>query len=196
MRDRYKALDPAVRGAFVSASRAYGVPLVILLAIGWVETRWRHLEGDNGHSHTIMQINDKYHPRFANDDFRGGINYAAKHLRDLLRQRGSWEDAIISYNSGDACFEGKRVAACGRGRAYQAKVLASMASIRSALGDELAGLNAGPGVVAALGWFAPGSVGYAVVGGALAVLGGALLVRDPAGTRRKRSRRRGRRRWK
>ena len=172
MQRSFDDLAVSVKNAFRTSSQRHDVPLLILYAIGWVETRWRHLEGDNGHAHGIMQINDNYHPRFRNDDYRGVIDYAAKYLRENFARRGDWAGAITEYNSGNACFEGNRVAACGRGTAYRLKVQSAMGSLRPIL--ERAGeidpdgavVGGSLGFLASVGGFAP-VAGFALIAGGL-----------------------------
>lgn len=179
MTGSWSALDPAVKAAFFASSLRHRVPVDWLLAVGWVETRWRHLEGDGGKAHTIMQINERWHPRFDNEDYSGGINYAAGLLRDAYERRGSWGAAVTEYNSGDACYEGGRPTACARGVAYRGLVEA--ARVRVVLLDGIdsgylggssgaggPGSSAGSGLLAALGR----SKALSLLGAALALMAG------------------------
>lgn len=69
-----------------------------------------------------MQINMKYHPKaFRNisEAFnpKHNVEYAAKFLRDLYKQKGSWRDAIASYHSGQRGLKTRR------GREYTRKII-------------------------------------------------------------------------
>lgn len=178
MLQRYNALTEDVRRTFAQAARTHNVPHDLLLAMAWQETRFRHISGDGGKAHGILQINEDYHPRFDDSDYRGVINYGAQLVAKLYNRYGSWEDAVTAYNSGSACFEGNRPAGCARGRLHLSRVLAALALVRSELGITASTMSGSPPVHSLLGLFASGGKGWAVLGLVCAGLGVALLALD------------------
>jgi hypothetical protein len=99
------AFEPAVR-----AARAEGIPPAIVLAIASRESRggriiagrgWR---GDQGHGHSIWQVDDRSWPGFTRrvdpSDHMRYANFAASLLRDLKDKLGSWTRAVAAYNAG------------------------------------------------------------------------------------------------
>lgn len=97
-------------GHFYEASRAYNVPVSLLLAIASRESHMGlaldgNWTGDNGNGIGIMQIDRRYHSDFtsshANSDHRANIHYGSKFLADLIRKfGGKLSPAVAAYNAG------------------------------------------------------------------------------------------------
>lgn len=95
---------------FMQASKRYGVPLALLLAIASRESRMGMAlaadgTGDNGNGIGIMQIDKRYHPDFTSRhsalDHEANINYGARYLAQLLREfNGDTIQAVAAYNGG------------------------------------------------------------------------------------------------
>ena len=95
---------------FMEASKRYGVPLALLLAIASRESRMGLAlssdgTGDHGNGIGIMQIDKRYHPEFTGRhspfDHKANINYGARYLAQLLREfNGNTSQAIAAYNGG------------------------------------------------------------------------------------------------
>jgi len=97
-------------GYFAKASRRYGVPLALLLAVASRESRMGLAlsadgTGDRGNGIGIMQIDKRYHPGFTGShiplDHQANIDYGAQYLANLLRQfNRNTTRAVAAYNAG------------------------------------------------------------------------------------------------
>tara|TARA_R100000908_G_C3755454_1_gene149909 strand:- start:1160 stop:1714 length:555 start_codon:yes stop_codon:yes gene_type:complete len=97
---------------FYEASRAYNVPVSLLLAIASRESNMGlaldgNWTGDNGNGIGIMQIDRRYHSGFtsnhANKDHRANVLYGSKFLADLIAKfGGQLTPAVAAYNAGYA----------------------------------------------------------------------------------------------
>ncbi|MDZ7692030.1 MAG: transglycosylase SLT domain-containing protein [Balneolaceae bacterium] len=97
-------------GHFTEASKRYGIPLALLLAIASRESRMglalsANGTGDYGNGIGIMQIDKRYHPDFANShspfDHQSNINYGAQYLASLIEEfNGNTHLAVAAYNGG------------------------------------------------------------------------------------------------
>ncbi|WP_440999894.1 transglycosylase SLT domain-containing protein [Fodinibius sp. SL11] len=95
---------------FSEASKRYGIPLMLLLAIASRESRMGLAlsadgTGDHGNGIGIMQIDRRYHPGFTNRhnplDHQANIDYGAEYLAKLLREfEGNQAQAVAAYNAG------------------------------------------------------------------------------------------------
>lgn len=95
---------------FMQASKRYGVPLALLLAIASRESRMGLAlssdgTGDHGNGIGIMQIDRRYHSDFTNRyspfDHKANINYGARYLAQLLHEfNGDTAQAVAAYNGG------------------------------------------------------------------------------------------------
>lgn len=91
-----------------AATAQYGLPLDLLPAVAWRESRYRDdiIDGRTRSSAGavgLMQIIPKWHPDLGEAgalDPARAIPYAAKYLRDLYRQFKHWPTAIAAYNFG------------------------------------------------------------------------------------------------
>lgn len=123
---------------FMEASKRYGVPLALLLAIASRESRMGLAlssdgTGDYGNGIGIMQIDKRYHPEFTSRhspfDHQANINYAAGYLTTLLRDfNGNVSQAVAAYNGGPrrvrtAVFSGLSPDAVTTGGDYSKDVL-------------------------------------------------------------------------
>jgi hypothetical protein len=87
------------------AAAKYGVPVNILKAVAWNESRWdAGAVGDHGKSHGVMQIYQNAHPQAyqgaenVGNSTAKNIEYGAKLLRTLHDRYGSWDMAVKRYN--------------------------------------------------------------------------------------------------
>ncbi|HPZ10136.1 MAG TPA: transglycosylase SLT domain-containing protein [Candidatus Eremiobacteraeota bacterium] len=87
------------------AAAKYGIPVNILKAVAWNESRWNAgAVGDHGQSHGVMQIYAKAHPQAyqgmenVGNSTAKNIEYGAKLLRTLYNKYGSWDMAVKRYN--------------------------------------------------------------------------------------------------
>ncbi|MCW9709056.1 transglycosylase SLT domain-containing protein [Fodinibius salsisoli] len=97
-------------GYFADASRRYGVPLTLLLAVASRESRMGLAlapdgTGDHGNGIGIMQIDKRHHPNFTDRhshfDHQANIDYGAQYLAKLLQQfNGNTTRAVAAYNAG------------------------------------------------------------------------------------------------
>ncbi|WP_445664380.1 transglycosylase SLT domain-containing protein [Fodinibius sp. AD559] len=95
---------------FTEASKKYGLPLVLLLAIASRESRMGLAlsadgTGDHGNGIGIMQIDRRYHPGFTGRhsplDHQANIDYGAKYLAKLFQKfDGNQARAVAAYNAG------------------------------------------------------------------------------------------------
>ncbi|WP_409070340.1 transglycosylase SLT domain-containing protein [Aliifodinibius sp. S!AR15-10] len=99
-----------VMGYFSQASRRYGLPLTLLLAVASRESRMGLAldakgTGDHGNGIGIMQIDRRHHPGFTGAhsglDHAPNIDYGAKYLGQLIgRFGGNLHQAVAAYNAG------------------------------------------------------------------------------------------------
>jgi soluble lytic murein transglycosylase-like protein len=132
-------VPPVLEPLFASATRAYGLPRRLLEAVGYRESRFRPeiISGalpSSAGAIGVMQIVPKWHPSIgeagARDPARA-IPYAAKYLRELYGQFGTWPLALAAYNWGPGNLQ-KHLAA-GKGpelwpaetRTYVAEIIAN-----------------------------------------------------------------------
>lgn len=91
--------------ALQNAEKEYNLPNGLLVRVAYQESRFRP-EIINGSLQSgagaigIMQIVPKWHPDVNPYDPFDSIDYAAKYLRRLHNQFGSWELALAAYNWG------------------------------------------------------------------------------------------------
>lgn len=103
-----RKIPEALRGIFSSSAAQYGLPVGLLEAVAYRESRFRQdiIDGRTRSSAGavgIMQIIPRWHPEVGEAgalDPQRAIPYAAKYLQQLQRQFGSWELALAAYNWG------------------------------------------------------------------------------------------------
>lgn len=123
---------------FYQASRQYGVPLALLLAVASRESRMGLAlsadgTGDHGNGIGIMQIDRRYHPEFTDHhspfNHQANINYGAQYLSTLLQQFDrNTSQAVAAYNAGPnkvrtAIYAGLPPDSVTTGRDYSQDVL-------------------------------------------------------------------------
>lgn len=143
----YLSTLPGALDAFKAAAARNKIPVEILLALASRESgmgtsrllkNWR---GDNGNAEGLMQIDQRWHPKFANetrdDDHEKNVEYGARFLRSLAtRYKDDWKKALAAYNSGPGNVD-KAIKAkldpdfYTTGKNYGADVLARAKTIRS-----------------------------------------------------------------
>lgn len=136
-------------GYFSEASKRYGVPLALLLAVASRESRMGLAlsadgTGDRGNGIGIMQIDRRYHPEFTGShspfDHQANIDYGVEYLAKLLRQfNGNTTRAIAAYNAGPnkvrtAIYAGLPSDSVTTGRDYSQDVLGRKELINQLLG--------------------------------------------------------------
>lgn len=108
----------ALRGAFSSAAAQYSLPAGLLEAVAYRESRYRQ-DIINGTTRStagavgIMQVIPRWHPELGEAgalDPQRAIPYAAKYLRQLFNQFGTWPLALAAYNWGQGNLERKDLA--------------------------------------------------------------------------------------
>lgn len=134
---------------FTEASKRYGVPLMLLLAVASRESRMGLAlsadgTGDHGNGIGIMQIDRRHHPEFAARhsplDHQANIEYAAQYLAQLLQQfNGNTAHAAAAYNAGpnkvrDAIYVGLPPDGVTTGKDYGRDVLHRKDLIAQTLG--------------------------------------------------------------
>jgi soluble lytic murein transglycosylase-like protein len=103
-----RKIPEALRGIFSSSAAQYGLPVGVLEAVAYRESRFRQdiIDGRTRSSAGavgIMQIIPRWHPEVGEAgalDPQRAIPYAAKYLQQLQRQFGAWELALAAYNWG------------------------------------------------------------------------------------------------
>lgn len=101
-------IPAALRPVFASAAARHGLPAGLLEAVAYRESRFRPdiINGDvrsSAGAVGIMQILPRWHPEVGEAgalDPATAIPYAAKYLRQLFEQFGSWRLALAAYNWG------------------------------------------------------------------------------------------------
>jgi len=134
---------------FNQASKKFGIPLMLLLAIASRESRMGLAlsadgTGDQGIGIGIMQIDRRYHPSFTDRhspfDHQANINYGAQYLAKLLQQfNGNTARAVAAYNAGPnkvrtAIYAGLPPDSVTTGRDYSRDVLQRKQLISQLLG--------------------------------------------------------------
>lgn len=99
-----EAPEPYKR-AITAAELREGLPHNLLARLLWQESRYRPeiIDGtvpSPAGALGIAQIVPRWHPDVNPLDPFASIDYAARYLRDLRRQTGSWEMALAAYNWG------------------------------------------------------------------------------------------------
>lgn len=99
-----QAPDP-YRNSITAAEIREGLPHNLLARLLWQESRYRPeiIDGtvkSPAGAVGIAQIVPRWHPTVNPLDPFASIDYAARYLRDLRRQTGSWDMALAAYNWG------------------------------------------------------------------------------------------------
>lgn len=92
-------------GYFDDAERRYSLPEGILSRMAYQESRFRDdiITGEvksSAGATGLMQIIPRYHPNVDPLDPVASIYYAAKYLKGLYNQFGTWAQALAAYNWG------------------------------------------------------------------------------------------------
>lgn len=93
------------KGRITAAEIREGLPHNLLARLLWQESKFRPdiISGatvSSAGAIGIAQIVPRWHPDVDPRDPWASIDYAARYLRDLRRQTGSWEMALAAYNWG------------------------------------------------------------------------------------------------
>jgi len=136
-------------GYFTEASKRYGIPFALLLAVASRESRMGLAlsadgTGDGGNGIGIMQIDRRYHPKFTEShsplDHQANIDYGAQYLANLLRQfNRNTTRAVAAYNAGPnkvrtAIYAGLPPDSVTTGRDYSRDVLQRKQLVSQLLG--------------------------------------------------------------
>lgn len=81
---------------FVASGKKHGIDPALLAAIAWRESKGnQHAQGSDGHGRGLMQIDDRYHPKFCStlledghmawEDPASSVDYAAAFLAGLMQ---------------------------------------------------------------------------------------------------------------
>lgn len=121
---------PAVHQLVVAASRAYGVPQALLLAVMHAESSFDPSARSSAGAIGLMQIMPdtgvRYGVRFGLADPVRNVDVGARYLKDLLELfHGNTELAVAAYNSGEGAVlkHGRRIPPYAETRAYVPKVM-------------------------------------------------------------------------
>lgn len=97
-------MDAVRKYPFLTAvERAYGLPYMLLFAVGSRETNLTNEVGDNGHGHGMFQLDDRSHTIPAGFDLNVLLQArtAAQMLQNLIKEwHNNLPAAIASYNCG------------------------------------------------------------------------------------------------
>lgn len=85
---------------FNAASNQYALPPGLLSRVAYQESRYNPNAVSPAGAVGLMQIVPKWHPTAKPYDPIDSIFYAAKYLRQLYDQTGSWANALAAYNWG------------------------------------------------------------------------------------------------
>jgi soluble lytic murein transglycosylase-like protein len=85
---------------FIAASQYHGLPAGLLSRVAYQESRYNPDAYNPSGASGIMQIIPKWHPGVDVWNPTEAIWYAAKYLRQLYNQFGSWTYALAAYNWG------------------------------------------------------------------------------------------------
>ena len=104
---KWKLPDSAkpYKDAISNAENKYGLPPLLLARLLYQESRYRpdiisgQVKSSAG-AVGIAQIVPRWHPDVNPLDPFASINYAAKYLKSLYNQFGSWAKALAAYNFG------------------------------------------------------------------------------------------------
>lgn len=96
---------PAKAGPYLpllqKAETNYQLPATLLTRMAYIESSFNPAAFNTSSGATgILQIVPKWHPNVDAKDPNAAIPYAAKFLRDLYAQFGTWEKAVAAYNWG------------------------------------------------------------------------------------------------
>lgn len=110
----WKSGSEPYNSMFHAASTKYGVPMELLQAVAWRESKFdpnannAGLNKNGTYDSGIMQLNSKMGPQFNYADTKNlntydpnaSIDVAARYLSSLHDQTGSWTSAVAAYNQG------------------------------------------------------------------------------------------------
>jgi soluble lytic murein transglycosylase-like protein len=126
-----RLLTPTVRELVAAASRAYGVPHALLLAVMHAESNFdpaaRSPVGAIGLMQIMPPTGARYGVRQGLADPVNNIDVGARYLKDLLELfKGDTELAVAAYNAGEGAVikYGRRIPPYAETRAYVPKVMA------------------------------------------------------------------------
>jgi soluble lytic murein transglycosylase-like protein len=111
-------IPEALRGVLASSAAQHGLPPGLLEAVGYRESRYRPeiIDGrvrSSAGAVGVMQIIPRWHPELGEAgalDPQRAIPYAARYLRQLHGQFGSWRLALAAYNWGQGNLQSKDLA--------------------------------------------------------------------------------------
>ncbi|MDQ2641277.1 MAG: lytic transglycosylase domain-containing protein [Pseudomonadota bacterium] len=103
-----RRIPEALRGLFATSAAQHGLPVGLLEAVAYRESRFRQdiIDGRTRSSAGavgIMQIIPRWHPELGEAgalDPQRAIPYAAGYLQQLQRRFGTWPLALAAYNWG------------------------------------------------------------------------------------------------
>lgn len=104
-----------IAAAILSAALAYGVPTWMLSEVAWIESRHNPnavgVNRDGSRDLGLFQLNEKAHPNAPAWCPEASARYAARYLRWLRLETGSWRGALIAYNCGIGRYKAGRIPA-------------------------------------------------------------------------------------